>query len=240
MVGARLFQALSDPTRLKIMSMLADGPMIVSRMVERLGCAQPAVSRHLRVLKDVTLIQGRRMGKEVEYSLNLGEVEGAAKYLQGLLEVGEAADNRLAKPAGFAKRAQTVPALAGRPVAAVKVPSADKAEPVSVGAQQAPTAAPEPVVGWAQQARPRPQSRGPKRVSTAKPGRRQTGPRAAGAKRSAKRAVKAKAGTGRRPSSAAKPTPRTGKAKPKPKPKPSRPAEFVIKRDQDAMDDFLL
>jgi DNA-binding transcriptional ArsR family regulator len=94
MAGARLFQALSDPTRLKIMSILADGPMIVSGMVKRLGCAQPAVSRHLRVLRDVTLIQDKRRGKEVEYSLNLTQLAGTAKYLQDLLRAAQAAGGR--------------------------------------------------------------------------------------------------------------------------------------------------
>ena len=85
MVEARLFQALSDATRLKILSLLARGPMNVSAMVSDLACAQPAVSRHLRVLRDVDLIRDERHGKEVEYSLNPGRVTDAAGYLEGLL-----------------------------------------------------------------------------------------------------------------------------------------------------------
>jgi DNA-binding transcriptional ArsR family regulator len=84
MVDARLFQALSDATRLKIVSLLARGSMNVSRMVAELGCAQPAVSRHLRVLREVDLIHHTRHGKEVEYSLNHERMGEAAAYLEGL------------------------------------------------------------------------------------------------------------------------------------------------------------
>ena len=84
MVDAKLFQALSDSTRLDILSLLAAGPINVSRIVAHLGCAQPAVSRHLRVLRETSLIGDRRKGKEVEYSINPEAVATAIAYLQGL------------------------------------------------------------------------------------------------------------------------------------------------------------
>jgi DNA-binding transcriptional ArsR family regulator len=87
MVEARLFQALSDATRLKILALLAREPMNVSRMVKELGYAQPAVSRHLRVLREVDLIHDTRRGKEVQYSLNHGQVGNAAAYLEQLVGV---------------------------------------------------------------------------------------------------------------------------------------------------------
>jgi DNA-binding transcriptional ArsR family regulator len=87
MVEARLFQALSDATRLKILALLAREPMNVSRMVTELGHTQPAVSRHLRVLREVDLIHDTRRGKEVEYSLNHGRLSDAAAYLEQLVGV---------------------------------------------------------------------------------------------------------------------------------------------------------
>ena len=84
MIDAKLFQALSDSTRLDILSLLAAGPINVSRIVAHLGCAQPAVSRHLRVLRETSLIGDRRKGKEVEYSINPEAVATAIAYLQGL------------------------------------------------------------------------------------------------------------------------------------------------------------
>ena len=88
MVDAKLFQALSDSTRLDILSLLAAGPINVSRIVAHLGCAQPAVSRHLRVLRETSLIGDRRKGKEVEYSINPDAVATAIAYLKGLSTAG--------------------------------------------------------------------------------------------------------------------------------------------------------
>lgn len=84
MVDARTFQALSDPTRLKILSLLGGGSMNVSAMVEKLDCTQPAVSRHLKVLKEAGLIVDARRGKWIEYSSNPSTVAEAAEYLKAL------------------------------------------------------------------------------------------------------------------------------------------------------------
>ncbi len=121
---ARVFQALSDPTRLKIMSLLGQGPMNVSGMVRRLRCAQPAVSRHLRVLKDVALISDRRKGKEVEYSLNLDQLGGVTKYMQDLLDRAYASGSRgsgrtaRVRPTAKGKEAAREAAAAGHKTAA--------------------------------------------------------------------------------------------------------------------------
>ena len=89
MAEARLFQALSDPTRLKIIGILGDGPLNVTGIVNLVRAAQPAVSRHLRILREVGLIHGRRLGKEVEYSLDTGRVREACGWL-GEFERGRA------------------------------------------------------------------------------------------------------------------------------------------------------
>ena len=86
MVDPRLFQALSDRTRLDILSLLAGGTINVSRIVAHLGCAQPAVSRHLRVLREASLISDRRKGKEVEYSIKPAALKAAAAYLADIIE----------------------------------------------------------------------------------------------------------------------------------------------------------
>jgi DNA-binding transcriptional ArsR family regulator len=89
MAESRLFQALSDPTRLKIMGLLAAAPLNVTGIVVRVKAAQPAVSRHLRILREVGLIEGRRLGKEVEYSLRTGPVREASAWLASLASGGE-------------------------------------------------------------------------------------------------------------------------------------------------------
>ena len=105
MVEARLFQALSDPTRLKILVLLAEGSANVSGMVKRLKSAQPAVSRHLRVLREAGLIGNVRRGKEVEYSANRETLARAVRYLQELSGGGGAAGPAVAARRTASRRA---------------------------------------------------------------------------------------------------------------------------------------
>ena len=52
-------QVLAEPRRLAILDLLRDGERPVGDLVDRLGVSQPAVSKHLRVLKDAGLVEAR-------------------------------------------------------------------------------------------------------------------------------------------------------------------------------------
>ena len=52
-------QVLAEPRRLAILDLLRDGERPVGELVHRLGLSQPAVSKHLRVLKDAGLVEAR-------------------------------------------------------------------------------------------------------------------------------------------------------------------------------------
>jgi len=52
-------QVLAEPRRLAILDLLRDGERPVGELVHRLGVSQPAVSEHLRVLKDAGLVEAR-------------------------------------------------------------------------------------------------------------------------------------------------------------------------------------
>ena len=62
---ANLFDALSDPTRILIISALLNGEVGVSELVERLGLTKSAVSHQLRGLRDKRLIRTRKQGRYV-------------------------------------------------------------------------------------------------------------------------------------------------------------------------------
>ena len=67
-----VFKALGDPTRLRIFRMLASHPekkVCVGRIAERVGVSQPAVSQHLRVLKQAGLVEPNREGFRVHYRI---------------------------------------------------------------------------------------------------------------------------------------------------------------------------
>ena len=59
----------SDPTRLQVLLMLADGEKHVGALCEELGLGQPAVSHHLALLRHGSIIAPRRQGKNVFYGL---------------------------------------------------------------------------------------------------------------------------------------------------------------------------
>lgn len=67
---AQLFHALSDETRLEVLERLKDGEQCVCELMETMKTAQSRLSFHLKVLKDAGLIQDRRDGRWMYYSLN--------------------------------------------------------------------------------------------------------------------------------------------------------------------------
>ncbi|MCX6377407.1 MAG: metalloregulator ArsR/SmtB family transcription factor [Armatimonadetes bacterium] len=92
-----VFKALSDPTRIKIVEMLAEnGELCVCRIYERLEMTQPAVSHHLAVLKHAGLVRARRDGQWIHYSLNREALSGVAlDFVRGLLEKLDSAPARM-------------------------------------------------------------------------------------------------------------------------------------------------
>ena len=67
--AARLFQALSDETRLEVLDMLRGGERCVCDLQDALDAAQSRLSFHLRVLKEAGLVQDRKEGRWSYYSL---------------------------------------------------------------------------------------------------------------------------------------------------------------------------
>ncbi|WP_091375461.1 ArsR/SmtB family transcription factor [Actinokineospora alba] len=64
------FNAVAEPRRRDILDVLAHGELPVNDLVARLGLAQPLVSKHLRVLREVGLVEVRDEGRQRIYRLN--------------------------------------------------------------------------------------------------------------------------------------------------------------------------
>jgi ArsR family transcriptional regulator len=66
---AKVFKALGEPTRLRIIKILASegGYFCVGALAKKLGISQPAVSQHLKVLKEAGILDSKRMGYHVHY-----------------------------------------------------------------------------------------------------------------------------------------------------------------------------
>ena len=78
---AELFKGFADPTRVHILSLLAEREMCVSDIAEAVELSQSAISHQLRFLKQMHLIKFRREGKNIVYSL-------ADDHVRTILQMG--------------------------------------------------------------------------------------------------------------------------------------------------------
>lgn len=76
-----IMAALADPTRREIMELLKGGRMSAGEIGERFDMSQPAVSRHLSVLRTAGLIRDTREGKFVYYELQASVLEEMLHWL---------------------------------------------------------------------------------------------------------------------------------------------------------------
>lgn len=72
MTNAKAFAALSDPTRREVFERLADGPRAVGELARGLPVSRPAVSQHLKVLKEAGLVTDRAEGTRRVYQIDPG------------------------------------------------------------------------------------------------------------------------------------------------------------------------
>jgi len=79
---AELFSALSDPTRLRIISVLLEGELNVGDLAAQLNMTESAVSHQLRGLRQLHLVRSRKDGRQVYYALDDDHV--ARLYRLGL------------------------------------------------------------------------------------------------------------------------------------------------------------
>jgi DNA-binding transcriptional ArsR family regulator len=69
-----VFNAVAEPQRRAILEFIAGDERSVTEIVDALELAQPSVSKHLRVLRDVGLVTTRRSGKQILYRTNATEL----------------------------------------------------------------------------------------------------------------------------------------------------------------------
>jgi len=85
---AELFSALSDASRVRIISLLLDGEMGVGTLAEKLDMTESAVSHQLRGLRQMRLVRARKAGRQVFYRLDDDHVEKLYRLGLGHVEHG--------------------------------------------------------------------------------------------------------------------------------------------------------
>lgn len=83
-----VFRALADPTRRRILELLAAGDRTAGEIAEQFPIAFASVSRHLALLKDAGLVTAEREGQFIRYQLNTTVYQQMVHYLMKVLKKG--------------------------------------------------------------------------------------------------------------------------------------------------------
>lgn len=82
MAYAAVLTALADPTRRQILETLREGPLSVGQLADRQPVSRPAVSQHLRVLEEASLVRAQPRGNRRVYRIERQGLEELRAYLE--------------------------------------------------------------------------------------------------------------------------------------------------------------
>lgn len=92
-----IFQAVADPTRRAILDRLQAGPAPVNSLADGFPQSRPAISKHLKILKDSGLVSEQRQGRERVYQLHPDRLAEIADWLLTYRDFWQTSLNRLKK-----------------------------------------------------------------------------------------------------------------------------------------------
>jgi DNA-binding transcriptional ArsR family regulator len=73
----KVYQALSDPSRRKILKLLRENDLTAGELAEHFSISKPSLSKHFNILKEADLIQSDKVGTTITYHLNISILEEA-------------------------------------------------------------------------------------------------------------------------------------------------------------------
>ena len=86
-MATKVYKALSDPTRRKILQLLREQDMNAGEIAAHFESTKPTLSRHFSVLQEADLIQGTRQGNFIIYRLNLSVLEDALRMMMETFKI---------------------------------------------------------------------------------------------------------------------------------------------------------
>lgn len=90
-----LFQAIADPTRRAILTLLAMQALTPNAMAENFDISRQAVSKHIKVLQECELIKPEQSGREIYYHFNPKKIQEFENWVSKLRNMWEAQFNQL-------------------------------------------------------------------------------------------------------------------------------------------------
>lgn len=90
-----IFQAIADPTRRAIITLIALQAMTPNAIAENFNTSRQAVSKHLRILTECELVSQNQQGREIYYQLEINKMKVVDKWLHQFRKIWEARFNQL-------------------------------------------------------------------------------------------------------------------------------------------------
>lgn len=90
-----IFQAIADPTRRAIITLIALQAMTPNAIAENFNSTRQAVSKHLRILTECELVKGEQQGREIYYSLQIEKMKEIDNWLVQFRKLWEVRFNQL-------------------------------------------------------------------------------------------------------------------------------------------------
>jgi DNA-binding transcriptional ArsR family regulator len=92
-----VFQAIADPTRRAIISLIAMGAMTPNAIAEHFDMSRQAVSKHLQILSQCDLVKQEQTGREIYYHLQPKKMKPIADFIEPYREMWDKKFNQLDK-----------------------------------------------------------------------------------------------------------------------------------------------
>lgn len=90
-----IFQAIADPTRRAIITLIALHAMTPNALAEHFNTSRQAVSKHIKILTECDLVKQEQQGREIYYSLELEKMKEIDHWLNQFRQIWEARYNQL-------------------------------------------------------------------------------------------------------------------------------------------------
>ena len=92
-----IFQAIADPTRRAILTLIAVQAMTPNALAEHFHTSRQAVSKHIKILTECDLVKQEQQGREIYYSLEIQKMKEIDKWLDQFRKIWETQFNQLDK-----------------------------------------------------------------------------------------------------------------------------------------------
>lgn len=90
---AVIFKAFCDENRIKILQLLSDGEKCACKLLEEMNITQPTLSHHMKILCDSGIVEGRKEGKWMHYSISKEGTEYARKCFNVLTDTNHTTED---------------------------------------------------------------------------------------------------------------------------------------------------